>query len=91
MIFSGKNMMSDTIIDDQGKILRDKCVIIKQVSLDGFTIDRSYLEKRLALEIAPSGEICRSNYIGHNGTMYLDLAANVFFQMTQMDHEGKVA
>lgn len=90
MEFSGKDMAIDTICDPHGKILQDKCVIIRKILLDGFAVDRYYLQKKLTLHEKGSDRTNRSNYIGFNGTMLLDLdRPNVFLQIQKMSRMGK--
>lgn len=90
LTFSGKNMMTDTVCDDSGNITQDKCVIIKKITLDGFPVERYYLQKRLTLHETGSIRINRSNYIGFNGTMTIVLDCdNVFFQIQKMSRMGK--
>lgn len=91
LLFEGKNMMLDTICDPLGQIVQDKCVIIKKITLDGFPVDRYYLQKKLVLHESGSARTNRSNYVGHNGIMTLDLdCENVFFQIQKMSRMGKL-
>ena len=91
MTFSGKNMANDTKCDAQGTIIEDKCVIVRKITLDGFAVDRYYLQKKLTLHETGSARINQSNYIGFNGSMilYLD-QSNVFLQIQKMARMGKL-
>jgi len=91
LIFSGKDMSKDTLCDSQGRIIEDKCIIIKAITLDRFPIDGYYLQKKLILYETNSNRTTQSNYIGFNGTMCLDLdCVNVFFQLQKLARIGKM-
>ena len=90
LIFSGKNMQVDSVIDAQGQLLADKFVLIKRMSLDGHEVDKNFLEKHLALQVADSDQIVQSNYVGFNGAMTIDLDRdNVFLQVQKMNRIGR--
>lgn len=91
MTFSGKNMSKDTVCDQEGLILHDKCVIIQKITLDRFPVDAFYLKKKLLLQEIDSDRITHGNYIGFNGTMMLDLdCENVFYQIQKMSRMGRL-
>jgi hypothetical protein len=86
--FFGKNQDRDTEIDENGNVVRDKCVIIKDIRLDNIPIDPLYLKRRLSLE--HSAGVSNSNYIGFNGTMSLKFdRSNVFHQIMEMKRLGE--
>jgi len=83
-------MQVDSVIDAQGQLLADKFVLIKRMSLDGHEVDKNFLEKHLALQVADSDQIVRSNYVGFNGVMTIDLDRdNVFLQVQKMNRIGR--
>ena len=78
--FSGKDPNRDTVIDDDGAILEDKHVMIRNIWLDRFAIDALFL-KKLA-QITTSNQQVNSNYVGHNGRIRLDMdQRNGFLQI----------
>lgn len=88
LVFSGKDMNRDTVLDESGAIIKDKCVIIRKITLDGFAVDKFYLQKHLELD--NGSDKIRSNYVGHNGSMALVFdRQNVFFQIQHMSEIGK--
>jgi len=77
---SGKNK-NDTIVDAQGNILKDKCIIIENVHVDGISPHINFLKKwpRLMVGGKGSNKIVYSNYFGFNGIVELEFeGANVF-------------
>lgn len=81
--FSGKNQKTDTLIDARGNIVKDICVKIKEIRLDGLAADQNYLQQRLTLAAADQTTWI-GPYIGFNGTMIIDLAKdNVFSQFIE--------
>ena len=88
LTFFGKNQDKDTKIDDQGKIIQDKHVLIKEIRLDNIVVEPLYLKRRLKLE-HPNGANY-SNYIGFNGCMKIELdQPNVFLQVMKMKRLGE--
>ena len=87
--FSGKNMATDTIIDDTGRIVADKYVKIKEILLDNIQLPRYFLEKKLEL-VDENNVIRNTNYIGFNGCLVLNFEkSNVFSQYYYFDTLGK--
>jgi len=65
LVVSGKDMNSDTILDDDGKVIEDLYVKIVKVSLDGIDLDDLFLCKKIKL-VTNDGD--RSGaYLGFNG------------------------
>lgn len=88
LVFSGKNMDLDTILDSNGSIIKDKCVIVRKITLDGFAVDKFYLQKHL--ELKTDTQTIRSNYVGFNGDMTINFdCSNVFFQIQTFARIGK--
>jgi hypothetical protein len=86
--FSGKNNNGDTIIDEAGNIVKDKCVIIKEIRLDNMPVEPLYLERRLKLEYGE--QINYSNYIGFNGKMTIQFdKPDVFRQLMEWKRLGE--
>jgi hypothetical protein len=76
--FSGKNYNTDTVIDQQGNILKDICIKIKNMRLDGLSVDQYYLQQRLIL-IDDTGIEWIGPYIGRNGIMQIAFKENNIF------------
>ena len=82
--FSGKNLNCDTIIDQTGKIIKDKCVIVESITLDNIKISKNALSRCIKLK-NDSQEIV-STYVGLNGTVLLELKkSNVLFQISALE------
>lgn len=77
--FSGKNMNTDTILDENNNIKQDLYVKIKKISLDGFNMGHKHLHQNLCLTAENGQEFC-TNYIGFNGAMELTLSYNNVFR-----------
>jgi hypothetical protein len=83
--FTNKNLQCDTILDETGKIIKDKSVIIQHISIDGIPISIIYLKNHLKIITDDQREVY-SNYVGFNGEMLLDFdCANVFLQMMKFN------
>lgn len=63
----GKNI-GDTEVDAQGNIVRDKCVILNALSINGIWVKRWMLENKLIEFTDSNGEKTVHNYFGKNGT-----------------------
>ena len=88
LTFDGKTLGQDTVVDQQGDIIRDKCVIITDIKLDGLSIEPLYLVKHI--ELKNKTESNYSNYIGFNGKMVLDFDySNVFNQLMYFKRLGQ--
>lgn len=77
---SGKNK-NDTVVDAHGNIVKDKCIIIENVYVDGLSPNINFLKKwpRLMAGGKGSNKIVYSNYFGFNGIVELEFeGANVF-------------
>ena len=78
----GKNMDTDTIVDGNGKIIKDKHVAIKKVLLDGIPLSPRVLYKFFTSQ-------CDYTYIGFNSSICVNLdKANIFFQVTEMERSA---
>lgn len=85
LTFSGKDNLTDTVVDSNGKIIEDKAVIIQEITLDNIPISDVYIKKYLKLTTLDQQEIYTS-YIGFNGIMELDLdRPNVFLQLMKFN------
>lgn len=86
--FLGKNNMCDTEIDVDGKIIKDKHVLIKEILLDNIAVEPLYLKRYLLLQHQTG--VSHSNYIGFNGRMIIDLPMpNVFLQIMDWKRLGE--
>lgn len=82
--FKNKNP-NDTIVDESGKITKDKSVVIQNMSLDNLPISVNYIRKHLKLITENQQEIY-SHYIGFNGDVELDFdRPNVFLQLMKFN------
>jgi hypothetical protein len=81
MEISGKGK-NDTIIDAQGNILKDKCIVLEEVKVNGISPHINYLKKwpRIIVGGKGSNKIIYSNYFGFNGTVELKLEGDNVFQ-----------
>jgi hypothetical protein len=83
--FSGKNYNTDTLIDQQGNILKDICIKIQNMRLDGLSVGQYYLQQHLIL-IDDSGTEWTGPYIGRNGIMQIALKEdNIFSQFIDIN------
>lgn len=74
---ANKNINTDTQVDDQGKIIADKYVILKSASLGRVPI-QEYQLHRLCLHRGIDGDVVNSNFWGKPGTIKIDFnCANV--------------
>ena len=79
--FSGKNPNLDTELDNNGNIINDLCVKIKNFSLDHIDIDWFVVNKIMQFR-TESGQEFATNYIGFNGELSVVLdQGNVFDQV----------
>jgi hypothetical protein len=81
LIFSGKNEDADTIVDSDGKIIKDLFVKIIDMKLNSKQINPNYWKKFLILEKIDGNKI-NTAYIGFNGRMCVSFQQKTFF--TQM-------
>lgn len=72
----------DTIQDNQGNIIKDKCIILNHVDVDGIKPDTNFLKKwpRISVNGAGSNQIVYSNYFGFNGIVELEFEGKNLFQ-----------
>ena len=83
--FTGKNYHNGTVIDQQGNILKDICIKIKNMRLDGLLVDQYYLQQRLIL-VDDTGTEWIGPYIGRNGIMKIALQEdNIFSQFIDIN------
>lgn len=71
MLVTGKDNNVDTVVEN-GKIVKDKCLIIKDIVLDYKPVKDTAIYKMIKLKTT-SGEEIVSNYIGFNGIVEIDL------------------
>ena len=65
LVVSGKDMATDTKVDEQGKIIQDLYVKIVKISLDGFELDDRFLFQKIKLVTNDGVRI--GSYLGFNG------------------------
>jgi hypothetical protein len=78
LVVSGKNMSSDTKIDEDGKILEDLYIKIIGVSLDGFDIGVNFLYQKIKL-VTEDG-VLTTPYLGFNGHVDFIMDHSTVFQ-----------
>ena len=78
LVFSGKNHMTDTIIDKDNKIIADMYTKITKIELDGVPFPIAYIRKCLCLET--QDQKIYTSYIGFNGQMILKFEETTVFQ-----------
>ena len=76
IIVSGKNI-GDTKVNEKGKILKDKCVIVESMSVDGIWIKKWILESRIFFFQDESGESRWTNYFASNGCAKMKLPSDI--------------
>jgi hypothetical protein len=65
LVVSGKDMISDTISDDNGKVVEDLYVKIVKVLLDGIDLGEIFLHQKIKLVTNDGTWV--SSYLGFNG------------------------
>lgn len=79
--FTGKNQGHDTVLDQNGQIVQDLCVKIKNFYIGQIPIDWFVLNKIMRF-ISESQQEFYTNYVGFNGELILQLDhSNVFDQI----------
>lgn len=81
LVFSGKNT-NDTIIDQQGQIIKDMYVKILNIRLDQIVLPDWVIASKLRL-ITDKNEIINTAYIGFNGKITIPLNQNTVFSQYQ--------
>lgn len=61
-------MPEDTEVDDQGNVIKDKCVILDALCINGIWIKKWMLENKTIVFVPDSGQQRINNYFGQNGT-----------------------
>jgi hypothetical protein len=85
LYFTGKNANTDTLVDENGKIVGDMYVKILQVSMDGFELNEKFLHQKMKIQTEAGAEIVTS-YIGFNGSMCINMAeSDIFSQYLLMN------
>ena len=75
---SGKGP-NDTEVDEQGNVVKDMCIKLTDINVDGLGCHHVYIHKFINL-ITASGEQVQTNYWGFNGQVDLDFNyPNSFF------------
>lgn len=83
--FFGKNQGVDTLVDANGKIIKDKHVKIESISLDGIELPKNFLTKGIRLVTEDQNEIF-TNYVGFNSRTCIQFTrSNVFFQVAEIN------
>jgi len=86
LVVAGKNMMSDTRLDDSGQIIADKYIKICSMEIDGIAVPTAWLEKKILL--ITDTQTVASNYFGHNGTCKIIFSKpNAFLQILSFSKE----
>lgn len=76
---SGKNINTDTLVDDKQQIVKDKYVKLLDIKLDNISVPKHYLEKDITLRT--HNDLIHSNYFGFNGVVEINFTkSNVFHQ-----------
>jgi hypothetical protein len=84
---SGKNMMSDTTVDQTGKIIADKYIKLHSILIDNMPVPAHWLEQKIIL-VTDTHQSIASNYFGHNGTCRITLPkSNAFLQFLSFSKE----
>ena len=78
LVFSGKNNMTDTVVDKDNKIIADMYTKITNIELDGMPFPKAYIQKWLCLET--QDQKMYTSYIGFNGQMILKFEETTVFQ-----------
>jgi hypothetical protein len=76
--FTGKDYNTDTVIDENGKIVQDIYVKILSVSMDGFKLNEKFLHQKIKIFTDQEQEYTTA-YIGFNGVVTLDLVEDTVF------------
>lgn len=82
--FSGKNYNTDTILDSDGKIIKDKYIKITSVNIDGFDLPETFLYQKLVVN-TDDGRTFTTPYVGFNGAIQITLdQPDVFSQFLKL-------
>lgn len=68
LVAKGKKF-DDTVLDDNGKILKDKYIKIKKIQMDQFIVPKNYIDNFLYFVDSNGNRVL--NYIGFNDTFDL--------------------
>lgn len=60
-------MPEDTEVDDQGNVIKDKCVILDALCINGIWVKKWMLENKVIRFVPDSGQQRINNYFGQNG------------------------
>lgn len=75
LVFDGKNQSQDTVLDDAGKIIHDKAIVIDQIKINDISVCH---ELFLVPFLTESGQIItKTNYFGFNGKFTIDCHPNL--------------
>ena len=67
----------DTIIDENGKIIQDKFIILKDIQIDGFSVDKNYLSMFIDFHSLDHGKIT-TNFWSFNGICLINFTPTAF-------------
>lgn len=83
--FTGKDYNTDTIVDENGKIIQDVYVKISNMRLDGFVLNEKFMHQKIKIS-TDQGQEFTTSYIGFNGTVQIVLSEkDVFSQYLSMN------
>ena len=78
--FTGKNYNTDTIVDENGNIVKDIYIKILSMRMDGFKLNEKFLHQKIKV-VTDQSQQYNTAYIGFNGLIEFDLnEPNVFLQ-----------
>jgi hypothetical protein len=69
---------NDTLVDEQGNIIKDKYIKLLDIQVDGVSCSPYYVSKYVILNTA-DGRALTTNYWGFNGTVLLDFTEDNSF------------
>jgi hypothetical protein len=76
--FSGKDYNADTVVDADGKIVKDVYIRIMSISVDGSRLKDNFLYQKLHIVTDDDREFTTA-YIGFNGQIIIDLPKTTIF------------
>lgn len=68
---------NDTVLDNDGKIIQDKFIILKDIQVDGFSVDKNYLTRFLDF-YTPNHGMIKTNFWSFNGICLINFSPTVF-------------
>lgn len=86
--FLGKNMNTDTKVDENNNIVEDLYVRINRVSVDGFDMDRAFMHQQIKL-VREDGSIVPTCYVGFNGCIDFNFEHDTVFKQVMGMRRGR--